>query len=447
MLDDERFDLALPHLERMVAATVDGSGHVAPSSAASQLIEALFALARYDEAAEWLERIASAPEATSAERMRAADELFFREYRDASIRLYEKVLVETPDHAGALLRLGQVRAWSNDPSGALPYLERRLAVSSEDVGTVCYELGEVYWALDAPARARAIHEQALSALAAHCDLPGASIEHRTRYARVLARLGRWREARSEFAALIEEQPENTGLLFDYADALIGDGAVAEAGDVLERAEALGGRSIDLLRARGRWLVRNGDPVGAAAEFGAALELRGPDAGLYAERASALDLAGDWTQALEMADRWVDIQPGSVDAREFRGSLADRLSDFTTARLMLRGVGDDEVFESDLVGSVLFGGGRFRLGASVWLRLLPRSGSGRGRWTYRCCGRGRAGRCGARVSAVRPHARDRRDQRPDRCAGRSDRWIRGVVPATSDGRWDARCACIHQRAVD
>ncbi len=102
------------------------------SAAAPHLVDALFAAGAEPEALALLQHLADDPAATVAQRLQAAEELFFRRGYDRAKVLYASVLNSEPDQPLALLRLGQVHAWTNDPRAARPFFERRLAVSAAD---------------------------------------------------------------------------------------------------------------------------------------------------------------------------------------------------------------------------------------------------------------------------------------------------------------------------
>ena len=64
-------------------------------------------------------------------------QLFGSDALDRALHFYMAVLDERPDHMLSLLRVGQIRSWTNDPRGAIPFYERRLAATDDERGDEC----------------------------------------------------------------------------------------------------------------------------------------------------------------------------------------------------------------------------------------------------------------------------------------------------------------------
>ena len=92
-----------------------------------RLVDTLFATGEYADAMSWLEKRAALPDATLEDRLRVAEQLFSNLLYDRALRFFTAVLDLDSTNAQALLRVGQIRSWTNDPRGAIPFLKRRLA--------------------------------------------------------------------------------------------------------------------------------------------------------------------------------------------------------------------------------------------------------------------------------------------------------------------------------
>jgi Flp pilus assembly protein TadD len=330
------------------------------SDAALAYVEALFAAGDFDEAISWLERRAALPNATREERLRVADQLFASERFDRALRFYLGVLEEDGNDAHALLRVGLARSWNNDPRGAIPFLERRLAVTEEKRADVRFYLGEAYWAGNEEARAREMHEAALEELSA---LPERELTQDVMVAKMLARFGRVDEARPVFERVLEQAPEDMNVLLDYADSMVAARDAGKARELVERAKVLAPRKGRVVQTEGKVAMLERRYEDAAAAFAETIRLEGPDAGTEAELGRALELSGEPRPAAEAYRRSLLLQPDNRDMTAALARLVDETSRLVAADLLFRTAGDDRVFKAWAQGSLLLGE-QTRLGAAL-----------------------------------------------------------------------------------
>ncbi len=330
------------------------------SDAALAYVEALFAAGEFDEAISWLERRAALPNATREERLRVADQLFGSERFDRALRFYLGVLEEDPDDAHALLRVGLARSWNNDPRGAIPFLERRLAVTEEKRADVRFYLGEAYWAGNEEVRAKEMHEAALAELAA---LPERELTQDVMVAKMLVRFGRVDEARPVFERVLEQAPEDTNVLLDYADSMVAARDAGKARELVERAKVLAPRKGRVVQTEGKVAMLERRYEDAATAFSETIRLQGPDAGTEAELGRALELSGEPRPAAEAYRRSLLLQPDNRDMTAALARLVDETSRLVSGDVLFRTAGDDRVLEAWAQGSI-FLGERTRLGAAL-----------------------------------------------------------------------------------
>jgi len=328
------------------------------SEAALALVEALFAAGEFDEAVEWLERRASLPTATRAERIQVADQLFESERYDRALRFYLGVLEEDGNDAHALLRVGLARSWNNDPRGAIPFLERRLAVSEEQRAEVRFYLGEAYWASQEEKKARDLQEAALAELVA---LPARSVTQDVMVAKMLSRFGRDEEARPVFERVLEQAPGDIHVLLDYADSMIATGDAAKARELVERAKTIDPRKGRTMLTEGKVCMLERRYEDAAKAFEETIRVQGPDAGSEAELGRALELSGEMRPATEAYRRSLLLQPDNRDMTAALARLVDETSRLVAGDVLFRSAGDDRTLHLLAQGSLPLGD-RTRLGA-------------------------------------------------------------------------------------
>lgn len=343
-----RTGAAVPLWRRLVAE--EGIG----SAALPELVAGLSALGRDDEALSLLLAAAEAPAATAADRLRAADEFFYRQDFERAGALYAAVLQTEGEHPLALLRLGQIHAWSGDPDTARGWFERRLRASEADGPLVQFHLGETLWA-SAPARAADLQRQALAAmqLVARPDFATQRM-----IAAMLARLGRRGEAAAIYRELVARSPRDLHLVLDYVGVLVEDGRLLQADALLRHARALDADSGRVLRQWAELARKRGDPAAADLAYTRAMELHGMDAGILADQAALRRESGDWQGALASVQRWLQLKSDDAVARRMAGDLRDRLAGAAIGTVRALRLGGDRVLEAT-ASAVLPAGDRRR----------------------------------------------------------------------------------------
>ncbi len=319
----------------------------AASDAHLKVIEALFAADRVEEAVAALEERAALPNASLEDRLRVAEQLFAKSYFDRSLHFFTVVLDEEPQHLVALLRMGQIRSWTNDPRGAIPFFEERLALSDEDAAEVQYYLGEALWSVRETEKGRRLHELSLADLLPRTDR---TVSQDVMVAKMLARLGRVDEALPIFERTIELLPDDVNLVLDFADSMIAVQRIERARALVDRAKSMKPKSARVMRLDGSLLLREKRPAEAARVLRVAFERHGPEAGTESERGLANELSGDWIAATDAYERSLQLQPGNVDVARSLQTLADQLAEFIHGELAFRRAGDDTVFSLRAIGS-------------------------------------------------------------------------------------------------
>jgi len=331
------------------------------SDATLRLIDALMAAGKLEEAMGWLEKRAALPGATVEDRLEVATGLFDAGHYDRALRFFMAVLDEQPERPGALLRVGQIKLWTNDPRGAIPFLERRLSATDEERASVWFYLGEAHWALREEAAAAGYDRVALQELLAQEER---SLTEEIMVARMLAHLGRIEEARPIFERVLAQAPNNVELILDYADSMVAIRDVAKARELVERSRLLAPSGARLQRLDGSVAILEGRYEEAAAILDEAARLHGPDAGAESERGRAHELAGDWDAARDAYRRSLELQPDNRDVAEELQRAIDRAADLLQTRFAYRRTGSDSYLEFWSHGSVRMPDSRTRLAAAL-----------------------------------------------------------------------------------
>jgi tetratricopeptide (TPR) repeat protein len=342
--------------EWRVLADAEGPGSVSEA----RLIEALRACGREEEALRRLLQRVEEPTLSIDDTRRLADVFFGARWMDVALVLFLSVLDEDPDDRLALLRVGQIRAWGNDPAGAVPYLEHLIAVHGPGDGEAPFLLAEVYGVSRREDEGRALHERALPLLS---DPETLTPPRESMVARVLMRLGRIEESRAVYERLTALAPGNQDLLLDYADAMLIAGRFDEARRLVDRARALRSETRRLLRMHGALLIheRRYEETVEAIRHG--IDVYGPDAGFYADLGHALTLLGRLPEAAEALDEALALVPDNVHARAARRALGDRLGPLALEiEVYGRKVDEDSAWEVRSGGAMLLDGDRTHLTA-------------------------------------------------------------------------------------
>jgi len=329
------------------------------SKAVLRLIDVLFATGEIDEAIGWLEQRATLPNTSIEDRLFVAEQLFSSALFDRALRFYMAVLDHDPDHALSLLRAGQVRSWTNDPRGAIPFFEKRLDVSDEEVAEVRFYLGESHWAVREDEAGKRYHEAALEELEAKEER---TITQNVMVAKILTRFGRVEEARPIFERVLKAAPKNVDLVLDYADAMIAIRNTSKARELVLRAQELAPQASRTMRTDGKVAVLERRYADGARILAESIELYGPEAGVESELGQAHELAGDWTRARGAYERSLALQPDNRDVEEAFGRMADSLARILHAGFDVRRAGDDKVFGAWAAASTIWKNERTRLAA-------------------------------------------------------------------------------------
>ncbi|MEM7200297.1 MAG: tetratricopeptide repeat protein [Planctomycetota bacterium] len=318
------------------------------SAATTRLIAALLGADRLDEAMNWVRRRAEHPDSSNEDRIDAAEQLFGLGRTDQAAVLFRAVVERDADHPLALLRLGQIHSWSNDPGGAIRFLERRLAASADDRELIDYYLGEAYWSVRQPERATELHRRAVDVMGAREARTSAED---SMIARMLFRLGRTNEAIPLYRTLLIGEPQNSDLALDLAEVLLHGGDLAEARDWIDHAARRDAFGQRLLRVDGQLRLRAGDVAAARASFERSLRDHGPDAGVFADLGHTLELQGEWVEALGAYRRWLALQNESSQAQRAVHRLEDQVAIAGVGAVRFRATGDDRTIESEVGAAV------------------------------------------------------------------------------------------------
>ncbi len=333
----------------------------------TNLVEALFQAGRDSEAGEWLDKLASSPDATLEDRLRAAESFFGHERFDRARGFYLAALREDPDEELALLRLGQIDSWSNAPNAAIPWLERRLEITDDQRVEVEFLLGECYWSVDRGDDARAVHATALARLLEANDETGETL---SMVAKLNARLGNSEAAKVGYRELILRDPDNVSVALDYVELLLADRELGAADDMLLTLADLRTGNVRILRTEARLRMMQELPASAVSSLEeavvAAEDADSNAAEIHADLARAREAAEDPFGAIDAYRRWGELKPDLVDPRREVQRIADDVLHRVIAEVETREAGSDSSFV-------------WALGASirVWkaARLVARVASG------------------------------------------------------------------------
>lgn len=323
----------------------DGPGSIA----AARLIEVLFGQSKIEEATAWLEKQAGVGAFGDEDRRKLAEQFFSADRPDRALSIYEQILATNPDDAEALLRVGQIRSWSNDPGGALPFLERHLAIAGPGDGEVLYLIGEVHFAQNQEHLGLELHERALPLLRAR---ENPDVVSESQVAKILARIGHVDQARAIFQRLVAENPKNHQLELDFSATMVAAHDLATAREALERARPHLAKHKRFLRLEGILLMEEGRWEEAIPVLTARLELHGPDAGTLSDLGRAYERIGRFRSSVEAFDRSLTLQPDNRDVADARTALRDRVASVAEFEIRTETLGDDEVLETEVSASVL-----------------------------------------------------------------------------------------------
>ncbi len=321
-------------------AKVDGPG----SESETRLLMLLESLEMEEEALAILADREARGELSIDERLALADRFFGAERLDRALELFESALAQEPDNRAALLRVGQIRSWSNDPSGAVPFFERLIELDGNGDGEPPFLLGDAYWATQREDEGAEMLQRALPLLR---DPELLTRDRETMLAKSLSRLGQTEEAGAIYQRLIAAEPKNQGLMLDYADGMVAGRRFDLARDAVELARPLGAEARRLLRLDGQLRIEEKLYVPAIVALTRGLELYGPDAGTYADLGRAHEALGNWGSAMVAFGYSLELQPDNGDVAYVHRIVSDRLSD-RTVEVHVRSSSVDEDSTLDVV---------------------------------------------------------------------------------------------------
>jgi len=325
------------------------------------LITSLFAAGENADAVRRLEAHVSTPGTTLEERLAAAELLNSIDRQDQALDQYYAVYDEQPDNPTALLRIGQILCWSGAPVEAVPFLEQRLQVTSEQRAMVRAQLGEAHFSSGRPGEAAPHFERAVRQLE---RLPALTTEERIWLAKVHARLRHEEQAAGMYASLLTVREQNIDLILDYVEFLTDFDRLDEAREWMARATRIKARHPRVLRVEGHLSLREKRYKSATIAMETAREVLGPDPGVEADLGYALHLSGDWRSSNEAYQRASVLAPQN---REISRALRDSQDDLTPmfgTQVRMLSVDHDDLLEIELAGSTVLIGERTRLTAAV-----------------------------------------------------------------------------------
>ncbi|MEN8150696.1 MAG: tetratricopeptide repeat protein, partial [Planctomycetota bacterium] len=337
----DRHDEAADQWALLIA--VDGEG----SESERRHLDSLRAAGNHAEEFEYLLKRAEREDLTVEERLHLAERFFAGQWLDVALASYATVLEEVPDERTALLRIGQIRLWGNDPEGAIPYLERLVELDGPGDGEVPFYLGEAYAAADRRAEAWEMREIALPLLRTEGEL---TVEREGMVAKILAQTGRLEEAIAIYERLTTQVPDDQSLLLDYAVTMIATERTGDARRVIDRAKAIAPDSRRVLRMDGQVLVMEGRRDEAIVSFRKGIEKYGSDAGTWADLGQACLDAGRWRESREAFARVLVLQPENRYAALTHRVLTDRIEGTLEVGGRTKVVAEDESLDSWLAGS-------------------------------------------------------------------------------------------------
>ncbi len=346
---------AVSHWERLA----EQAGPASPD--AGRLIAALMSIEATEQAELWIERRADTPGASRTDRHALAELFLSRQHLDRALREYIALAEEDDTDVLALRRTGEVLSWSNDPSGAIPWLERAVESDESHDPELEYLLGEAYWSANLKDEGRDAHEDVLPRLR---DAETLTPLREAMVARTLARLDEADESDAIYRRLVAGEPRNQGLRLDHAVSLMIVRRVDEARDIVDAAAPLDPESRRYLRLDGQLLIEENEVDLAAERFETWIALYGDDAGTLSDLGRAHHRARRAEAALDAYDRALALQPENVDVARLRRRVFDRGAHALEVEMNVRDIGDDNSWRLELEGSVPLSDDESRISARL-----------------------------------------------------------------------------------
>jgi len=341
----KRYSEAADHWRLLI--TIDGEG----TESERRFLDSLRAADRVEEELRYLMARADRPDLTLEERLFIAERFFAGQWMDVALALYATILTEAPDQPVALLRIGLIRLWGNDPDGATPYLERLFDLEGPGNGELPFYLGEAYAATERQAEAWEMMEIALPLLRTVGEL---TIPREEMVAKILARTGHLEEAIAIYERLVSQVPDDQNLILDYAVAMVATRRIEDARRVVDMARKLDPDSRRALRMHGQVLAMEEKYDEAIEAFRQGIDKYGPDAGYFADLGQACLDAGRRKEAEEAFGHVLELQPDSKYAGWTRRVLGDLLRTTVEFGGRTKVVAEDETLEAFLSGGFELG---------------------------------------------------------------------------------------------
>ena len=223
--------------------------------------------------------------------------------------LYEQVLVEAPEHPGALLKIALLEQATGDLESARAKLARALrATQTARLSTAPIRLAIAGLAERAndPAAARAAYDQVLAEAPGH---PAATFG----LGQLALREGDAKAAEARFRAVVAMQPDNVAARAQLATALLAQGAVDSAASELAPALDAAPQSVPLRHLAATVAFRQGNVIAATEHCRAGLAVSPAHAGLLTMLGHALRASGALAAAAEAFGAAASVTPGDAAA--------------------------------------------------------------------------------------------------------------------------------------
>ena len=151
-----------------------------------------------------------------------------------------------------------------------------------------------------------------------------------------------------FERLLVAYPRGVDLILDYADSMKVSRKFALAHALVQRARAIEPQNQRALRLEAQVHMERKSYAKAVPILRETIATHGPDAGLEADLGYALELSGDWEEAVDAYDRSLTLQPTNVEIAQSRRRLSDLIENALGGFVEYRHVADDRTL--DLEGS-------------------------------------------------------------------------------------------------
>jgi superkiller protein 3 len=239
---------------------------------------------------------------------------------DEARRQWLRIVEEEPQHAWALMSLGQLALRERDFAQARDWYERGLAVPLDTMFTLGdpvqghYYLALCHWAVGDTNKALAAFETAARANARLTSLPS-QVRRVNDHARLLRQLNRPEEAERVITDAIAEWPYDHELYFAYGNFLLGTQRFAEARTQLEKMLEIEPQHERALAALGYVEYQLGDLEDARRHLRLALAIEPTLAIAHFHLGNVLAREGRTTEAIDSYEKCLQYRPGFQPAQQ------------------------------------------------------------------------------------------------------------------------------------